>query len=62
MTTSELPSTASAPLPPSRKLVAIVPGLALAALIAVIATIVGHFVPLLGGPVSGIIIGVILAG
>ena len=38
-----------------------VPGLALAIGIAVVATVIGHFVPLVGGPVSGIIIGVILA-
>jgi len=38
-----------------------VPGLALATGIAVVATVIGHFVPLIGGPVSGIIMGVILA-
>lgn len=37
------------------------PGLGLAAGIAVIATVIGHFVPLVGGPVSGIVIGVGLA-
>jgi uncharacterized integral membrane protein (TIGR00698 family) len=38
-----------------------VPGLALATGIAVVATTIGRFVPLIGGPVSGIIMGVILA-
>ena len=37
------------------------PGLGLAAGIAVIATVIGHVVPLVGGPVSGIVIGVGLA-
>ena len=37
------------------------PGLALATGIAIVATTIGHFVPLIGGPVSGIVIGVILA-
>lgn len=37
------------------------PGLALATGIAVVATVIGHMVPVVGGPVSGIIIGVILA-
>lgn len=38
-----------------------VPGLALATGIAVVATVIGRLVPLIGGPVSGIIMGVILA-
>lgn len=38
-----------------------VPGLALAAAIASIAVVVGRFVPLVGGPVTGIVIGVVLA-
>ena len=38
-----------------------VPGLALAAGIAIVATAFGHVVPIVGGPVSGIIIGVVLA-
>jgi uncharacterized integral membrane protein (TIGR00698 family) len=38
-----------------------VPGLALAVGIAALATVIGHFVPLVGGPVSGIVIGVALA-
>jgi uncharacterized integral membrane protein (TIGR00698 family) len=38
-----------------------VPGLALATGIAIVATTIGHFVPIVGGPVSGIIIGVVLA-
>jgi len=37
------------------------PGLALAIGIAIVATAIRHFVPLIGGPVSGIIIGVVLA-
>lgn len=45
----------------TQKLLSLVPGLALAIGIAVVATVIGHFVPLVGGPVSGIIIGVILA-
>ncbi|GAA4267892.1 YeiH family protein [Frondihabitans peucedani] len=38
-----------------------VPGLALAVGIAVVATIVGRFVPLIGAPVTAIVIGLILA-
>ncbi len=38
-----------------------VPGLALAVVIAVVATVIGRFVPLVGGPVSAIVIGVALA-
>jgi len=38
-----------------------VPGLALATGIAIVATAMGHLVPLVGGPVSGIVIGVVLA-
>jgi len=38
-----------------------VPGLALATGIAIVATVMGHLVPLVGGPVSGIVIGVVLA-
>jgi len=38
-----------------------VPGLALATGIAIVATAIGHFAPLVGGPVSGIVIGVVLA-
>ncbi|MET3812219.1 YeiH family protein [Arthrobacter sp. UYEF3] len=37
------------------------PGLALAVAIAVVATVIGRFVPLVGGPVSAIVIGVALA-
>lgn len=36
-------------------------GLALAVAIAIAATVIGHFVPVIGGPVSGIVIGVVLA-
>lgn len=42
-------------------LLARAPGLALAIGIAIVATTIGHFVPIIGGPVSGIIIGVVLA-
>ncbi|MEO5831751.1 MAG: putative sulfate exporter family transporter [Nakamurella sp.] len=38
-----------------------IPGLALAGGIAIVATVIGHLVPLIGGPVSGIVIGVALA-
>jgi uncharacterized integral membrane protein (TIGR00698 family) len=61
MTTSDLESLAPSPQSPVNHFVEVLPGLALATLIAVVATVVGHFLPLLGGPVSGIIIGVILA-
>ena len=37
------------------------PGLAVAVGIAALATVIGHFLPLIGGPVSGILIGVALA-
>lgn len=40
---------------------ALVPGLGLAVAIAVAATVIGRFVPLVGGPVTGIVIGVGLA-
>lgn len=56
--TSELPST------PARFLSGLrvrVPGLALAIAIAAVATVIGRFVPLVGGPVTGIVIGVGLA-
>jgi len=35
-----------------------IPGIALAIAIAIVATVIGHLVPLIGGPVSGIVIGV----
>jgi uncharacterized integral membrane protein (TIGR00698 family) len=38
-----------------------IPGLGLATAVAVVATVIGRFLPLLGGPVSGILIGVIIA-
>lgn len=38
-----------------------VPGLSLAVAIAVVATVIGHLVPIIGGPVSGIVIGGALA-
>lgn len=37
------------------------PGLGLAVAIACVATVIGHFFPIVGGPVSGIVIGVVLA-
>lgn len=37
------------------------PGLALAVVIAIIGTVIGHAVPVVGGPVSGILIGLVLA-
>ncbi len=45
---------------PSQNIWATVPGLALAVAIAVVATVIGRFLPIVGGPVSGILIGVIL--
>ncbi|RYV52326.1 YeiH family protein [Pengzhenrongella frigida] len=41
--------------------VALLPGLALAVAVAVAATFVGRLVPVIGGPVSGIVLGVALA-
>ncbi|MHB1235304.1 MAG: YeiH family protein [Microbacteriaceae bacterium] len=43
------------------RVLAAVPGLALATVIAVVATLIGRLVPLVGGPVAGIVIGVGLA-
>ncbi|MES2093469.1 MAG: putative sulfate exporter family transporter [Actinomycetota bacterium] len=43
------------------RILAKVPGLALAVGIAIVATAIGHLVPLVGGPVSGIVLGVALA-
>lgn len=45
-----------------RRIIERTPGLALAIAIAVVATIIGHFFPIIGGPVSGVVIGVLLAG
>lgn len=59
---------AGAPAPTRRGLPAlraraseVTPGLALAVAIAVVATVIGHAVPVVGGPVSGIVIGVAIA-
>jgi uncharacterized integral membrane protein (TIGR00698 family) len=38
-----------------------IPGLALAVAIAAVATVAGHFAPIVGAPVTGIVIGVVLA-
>lgn len=38
-----------------------IPGLALALAIAAVATVAGHFAPIVGAPVTGIVIGVVLA-
>lgn len=46
---------------PATRVWALLPGLGLAVGIAVIATIAGRFIPLIGAPVTAIIIGVILA-
>ena len=43
-----------------RRGIALAPGLAVACAIAVVATVVGHAAPLLGAPVAGIVIGVLL--
>jgi uncharacterized integral membrane protein (TIGR00698 family) len=43
------------------RVLAKVPGLSLAVGIAIVATVIGHFAPLVGGPVSGIVLGVVLA-
>lgn len=45
----------------TRDVSTVVPGLALATGIAVVATVIGHLVPVIGGPVTGIIVGVVLA-
>ena len=54
---------AIAPSPDSRQqlLTAQAPGLALAVTIAVVATLFGKLVPIVGGPVSGIVLGVAVA-
>nr|WP_179430021.1 putative sulfate exporter family transporter [Spelaeicoccus albus] len=56
-------SSPAAPPAPSRPrtLLRLLPGLALTFAIAVVATILGTFVPVVGGPVFGIVIGVLLA-
>ncbi|MFD8428487.1 YeiH family protein [Streptomyces coelicoflavus] len=47
--------------PWSRRLVDRLPGLAVAVAVASVATVVGGWFPLVGGPVAGIVIGVVLA-
>ncbi|MFF6968857.1 YeiH family protein [Streptomyces anthocyanicus] len=47
--------------PWSRRLVDRLPGLAVAVAVAAVATVVGGWFPLIGGPVAGIVIGVALA-
>lgn len=44
-----------------RRVIATLPGLGLAAGIAVVATVIGRFVPVLGGAVPGIVLGVLVA-
>lgn len=41
--------------------VQVAPGVGVAVVIAVIATVIGHFAPLLGAPVAGIVLGVLLS-
>ncbi|KUN82231.1 hypothetical protein AQJ66_22645 [Streptomyces bungoensis] len=52
------PATAARPGP---ALAARLPGLALAVAVAVVATALGRLVPVVGGPVSGIVLGVLVA-
>ncbi|WP_328564920.1 YeiH family protein [Streptomyces coelicoflavus] len=47
--------------PWSRRIVDRLPGLAVAVAVAAVATVVGGWFPLIGGPVAGIVIGVVLA-
>lgn len=62
---TESPSSAirlrSAGARAAARAIEVAPGLGLAVAIAVVATVIGHVVPLIGGPVSGIVIGVGLA-
>ena len=60
MTRPTQPTLATAPTPAIRAW-ALLPGLGLAVGIAVVATVVGQFVPIVGAPVTAIIIGVVLA-
>lgn len=55
-------NSASSSLPPSWAHIASsrVPGLVLAVGIAIAATVIGHFLPVVGAPVSGIVLGVLL--
>ncbi|MFD4350556.1 YeiH family protein [Streptomyces coelicoflavus] len=59
---TERTTGAPAPAGPwSRRLVDRLPGLAVAVAVAAVATVVGGWFPLVGGPVAGIVIGVALA-
>jgi uncharacterized membrane protein YadS len=57
---SPTPSTAPDRTSLAERVVPRLPGLALAVGIAVVATVIGRTVPLVGGPVSGIVLGVAL--
>jgi uncharacterized membrane protein YadS len=46
---------------PRRAAAAMVPGLALALAVAAVATAIGKAFPIVGGPVSGIVLGVLVA-
>ncbi|MFJ4274427.1 YeiH family protein [Streptomyces coelicoflavus] len=59
--TTGAPAAAEPRGPWSRRLVDRLPGLAVAAAVASVATVVGGWFPLIGGPVAGIVIGVALA-
>ena len=61
--TGGVPVAAAAQRQPGRwsRLTSALPGLALAVAIAVVATTLGRFAPIVGGPVTGIILGVALA-
>jgi uncharacterized integral membrane protein (TIGR00698 family) len=52
-----LPVTRTAAAPPGARL----PGLAASTALAVVATVIGRLVPVLGGPVTGIVLGVLIA-
>lgn len=59
VSTSSGPAALSAG--PDRRWTALWPGVLLAVAIAVVATVFGRMVPVVGGPVTGIVIGVVLA-
>ncbi|MFC9464156.1 YeiH family protein [Streptomyces coelicoflavus] len=59
--TTGAPAAAKPRGPWSRRLVDRLPGLAVAVAVASVATVVGGWFPLIGGPVAGIVIGVVLA-
>lgn len=62
-TVNQPPLPAQGPLGSSlwARIVAVMPGFGLALTIAAVATVIGHFLPIVGGPVSGIILGVVVA-